>query len=196
MAWRSSRSSRCLPWHPPVTIPPSASASPALGIVHTTCHPPRAVLHLSHSQHLPSSLSAPPQLSERSWRCPQTEPESEPQVSFLGGIQGGGGLVLARDTTSGQWSAPCSVGCAGLSAGFQAGGELNTVLLILNTGRAWTHPPAPRAWSPRPPPRAAAPRRQDASRKPPRTRSFLLDSSPALTVACRLSSIPRRLSES
>jgi len=58
------------------------------------------------------------------------------KVSFLGGIQGGGGLVLARDTTSGQWSAPCSVGCAGLSAGFQAGGELNTVLLILNTASA------------------------------------------------------------
>jgi len=58
------------------------------------------------------------------------------KVSFLGGLQGGGGLVLARDTTSGQWSAPCSVGCAGLSAGFQAGGELNTVLLILNTASA------------------------------------------------------------
>ena len=33
------------------------------------------------------------------------------KVSFLGGVQGGGGLVLSRDVTSGQWSAPCSVGC-------------------------------------------------------------------------------------
>ncbi len=58
------------------------------------------------------------------------------KVSFLGGMQGGGGLVLARDPQSGQWSAPCAVGCAGLSVGAQVGGELNTVLLILNTQEA------------------------------------------------------------
>lgn len=58
------------------------------------------------------------------------------KVSFLGGLQGGGGLVLARDPSSGQWSAPCAVGCAGFSVGAQLGGELNTVLLILNTDDA------------------------------------------------------------
>ena len=58
------------------------------------------------------------------------------KVGFLGAFQGGGGLVLAKDKTSGQWSAPCAVGCAGLSIGAQVGGEFNTVLLILNTADA------------------------------------------------------------
>ena len=58
------------------------------------------------------------------------------KVSFLGGLQGGGGLVLAKDPSSGQWSAPCAIGCAGLSFGAQIGGEFNTVLLILNTPAA------------------------------------------------------------
>ena len=58
------------------------------------------------------------------------------KVSFLGGMMGGGGLVLARDPESGQWSAPCCVGVAGFSVGAQLGAELNTVLLILNTQEA------------------------------------------------------------
>ena len=58
------------------------------------------------------------------------------KVGFLGAVQGGGGLVLAKDRTSGQWSAPCAIGCAGVSFGAQVGGELNTVLLILNTAEA------------------------------------------------------------
>ena len=58
------------------------------------------------------------------------------KVGFLGAFQGGGGLVLARERTSGQWSAPCAIGCAGASVGFQVGGEFNTVLLILNTEEA------------------------------------------------------------
>ena len=58
------------------------------------------------------------------------------KAGFLFAPCGGGGLVLARDQTSGQWSAPCSVGCAGLSAGLLVGAEYNTVLLILNTADA------------------------------------------------------------
>jgi len=58
------------------------------------------------------------------------------KVGFLGAFQGGGGLVLAKDPSTSRWSAPCSIGCAGLSIGAQAGGELNTVLLILNTAKA------------------------------------------------------------
>lgn len=58
------------------------------------------------------------------------------KAGFIGGIHGGGGLVLSRDQTSGQWSAPCALGCAGLSIGAQVGGELNTVMLILNTAEA------------------------------------------------------------
>ena len=58
------------------------------------------------------------------------------KVGFIGAVQGGGGLVLARDIHSGQWSAPCAVGCAGMSIGAQAGGELNTVMLILNNAKA------------------------------------------------------------
>ena len=58
------------------------------------------------------------------------------KLAFVGGLQGGGGLVLARDLNSGAWSAPCAVGIAGLSVGAAVGGELNTVLLILNTKEA------------------------------------------------------------
>jgi len=60
------------------------------------------------------------------------------KAGFIGAVQGGGGLVLAKDASSGQWSAPCALGCAGLSIGAQVGGELNTVMLILNTEEAVT----------------------------------------------------------
>jgi lipid-binding SYLF domain-containing protein len=58
------------------------------------------------------------------------------KAGFLFAPCGGGGLIMARDQTSGQWSAPCAVGCAGLSAGLLAGAEFNTVMLILNTPEA------------------------------------------------------------
>ena len=60
------------------------------------------------------------------------------KAGFLGCFQGGGGLVLSKDQTSGQWSAPCAVGCMGASVGAQLGGELSTVMLILNTADALT----------------------------------------------------------
>lgn len=60
------------------------------------------------------------------------------KAGFLGCFQGGGGLVVAKDQTSGQWSAPCAVGCMGASFGAQVGGEINTVMLILNTADALT----------------------------------------------------------
>ena len=58
------------------------------------------------------------------------------KAGFLFAPAGGGGLVLAKDTTSGRWSAPCCVGAAGLSAGLLVGAEFNTVMLILNTPEA------------------------------------------------------------
>jgi len=58
------------------------------------------------------------------------------KVGFLGAVTGGGGLLLGRDVATGAWSAPCAVGAAGLSIGAQVGGELNEILLILNTREA------------------------------------------------------------
>ena len=58
------------------------------------------------------------------------------KVGFVGAAHGGGGLVLAKDQQSLQWSAPCAIGCCGVSIGAQVGGELNTVLLILNKPEA------------------------------------------------------------
>lgn len=58
------------------------------------------------------------------------------KAGFLGAAMGGGGLVLAKDPETGAWSAPCAVGCGGLSGGFQVGFEINTLMLILNTAEA------------------------------------------------------------
>ena len=58
------------------------------------------------------------------------------KVGFLGAVTGGGGLLLGRDVATGAWSAPCAVGAAGLSIGAQLGGELNEILLVLNTREA------------------------------------------------------------
>ena len=41
------------------------------------------------------------------------------KAGFLGAVQGGGGLLLGRNQETGEWSAPCAIGCGGLSGGFQ-----------------------------------------------------------------------------
>jgi len=48
----------------------------------------------------------------------------------------GTGLVVARNPTTGGWSAPSAIGAVGCSFGLQAGGELNSVVLVLNTDAA------------------------------------------------------------
>lgn len=58
------------------------------------------------------------------------------KVGFLGAVTAGGGIILAKDAESKEWSAPCCVGCGGVSIGAQVGGELNTVMLILNSADA------------------------------------------------------------
>ena len=58
------------------------------------------------------------------------------KLGFLGAVTGGGGLLLGRDVATGAWSAPCAVGAAGVSIGAQVGGELNEILLVLNTREA------------------------------------------------------------
>ena len=51
-------------------------------------------------------------------------------------MQGGGGIVIAKDRSTGAWSAPCAVGLAGISFGAQCGAELNEVVLILRNAAA------------------------------------------------------------
>lgn len=48
----------------------------------------------------------------------------------------GTGLVVARNPQSGGWSAPSALGAFGCSFGLQAGGELNSIVLVLNTDAA------------------------------------------------------------
>lgn len=99
------------------------------GIVYRAPHPRQAVHTLNSFLGMPDDGVVRRLLDA----CHGVALLSIVKVGFLGAFQGGGGLVLAKDRTSGQWSAPCSVGCAGLSIGAQVGGEFNTVLLILNT---------------------------------------------------------------
>lgn len=48
----------------------------------------------------------------------------------------GTGLVVARNEATGGWSAPSAIGAFGVSFGLQAGGELNSVILVLNNDAA------------------------------------------------------------
>jgi len=65
-------------------------------------------------------------------------------VAFLTTLKGGflwagklgTGLVVARNAQTGGWSAPSALGAFGFSFGLQAGGELNSVLVLLNTEHA------------------------------------------------------------
>ncbi len=47
----------------------------------------------------------------------------------------GTGVVVSRNS-AGQWSAPCAVAAAGVGWGFQIGGELTDLLLVLRTPEA------------------------------------------------------------
>ncbi|KAJ1633643.1 hypothetical protein T492DRAFT_979863 [Pavlovales sp. CCMP2436] len=55
---------------------------------------------------------------------------------FLWAGKMGTGLVIARNAQTGGWSAPSAIAALGCSFGLQAGGELNSVLLVLNTDAA------------------------------------------------------------
>lgn len=55
---------------------------------------------------------------------------------FLWAGKMGTGLVVARNAQTGGWSAPSALGAFGVSFGLQAGGELNSVLLLLNSDAA------------------------------------------------------------
>jgi len=54
--------------------------------------------------------------------------------SFIVGGEGGSGLLLARN--NGSWSQPAIYTLAAGSIGFQIGGEVSEVVLLLNTARA------------------------------------------------------------
>ncbi|KAG1674919.1 hypothetical protein FOA52_014712 [Chlamydomonas sp. UWO 241] len=45
----------------------------------------------------------------------------------------GTGVMVARDPTSGEWSAPCAVALLGMGWGLQFGGELADLMLVLRT---------------------------------------------------------------
>jgi SH3 domain-containing YSC84-like protein 1 len=56
------------------------------------------------------------------------------KAGFIGSVRGGSGVVVAR--TDKGWSAPSSIGTAGLGAGFQAGVDITEFVMILNTPAA------------------------------------------------------------
>jgi lipid-binding SYLF domain-containing protein len=70
--------------------------------------------------------------------------ESAKGIAFLTMLKGGflwagkmgTGLVVARNTQTGGWSAPSAIGAVGCSFGLQAGGELNSVVVVLNNDAA------------------------------------------------------------
>lgn len=55
---------------------------------------------------------------------------------FLWAGKMGTGLVVARNAQTGGWSAPSALAAFGCSFGLQAGGELNSVVLLLNSESA------------------------------------------------------------
>ncbi len=52
------------------------------------------------------------------------------KVGFMISGQAGTGLVIAK-LPNGSWSAPSAIGCVGLSGGFEVGGELIEIMIIL-----------------------------------------------------------------
>ena len=65
------------------------------------------------------------------------------KAGFLGAVQGGGGLLIGRDQDTGEWSAPCSIGCAGLSGGFLVPRRPARSSLGQHTCTAAPRPPPP-----------------------------------------------------
>lgn len=64
-----------------------------------------------------------------------------PQVlkgAFLIGASGGSGVLLARDTGTGQWNGPAFYTLGSVSFGLQAGGEASEVVLLAMTERGKT----------------------------------------------------------
>ena len=57
------------------------------------------------------------------------------KASFIIGGEGGSGVLLARDANSGAWSAPAFYTLAAGSVGWQIGGEVSELVLIVNTSK-------------------------------------------------------------
>ena len=54
---------------------------------------------------------------------------------FIIGGSGGSGVLLARDTNSGQWSPPAFYTMGSVTFGLQAGGEISEIILLIMTKR-------------------------------------------------------------
>ncbi len=57
------------------------------------------------------------------------------QGGFLIGAKGGSGVLLKRDAASGEWSYPSFVGLGAVTFGFQIGGQVAEVILLIMTER-------------------------------------------------------------
>ena len=55
---------------------------------------------------------------------------------FIFGARYGSGIVIAKDSTTGEWTAPSAIGMGGGSFGFQIGAEEVDFILVLNTDAA------------------------------------------------------------
>ena len=58
------------------------------------------------------------------------------KAGFIFAYQGGGGVAMARDPKTGQWSAPAFVKASEPSLGFQVGGQQSFVVMVLMTTNA------------------------------------------------------------
>ena len=56
--------------------------------------------------------------------------------AFLFGLEGGNGLMLARDEKTGAWSEPAFYETSTASFGLQAGGQSSEAILLINTQKA------------------------------------------------------------
>jgi lipid-binding SYLF domain-containing protein len=57
------------------------------------------------------------------------------KAGFILGGEGGSGVLLARDVNSGAWSAPAFYTLAAGSIGWQFGGEVSELVLVINTSK-------------------------------------------------------------
>lgn len=58
------------------------------------------------------------------------------KLGFIGSFQHGKGVLIVRDTTTGQWRPPVFVTLTGAGAGFQAGVQSMDIILVLRTQKS------------------------------------------------------------
>eukprot|EP01083_Nonionella_stella_P110500 323362_1 len=58
---------------------------------------------------------------------------TEAKGGFIVGIKGGSGIIMVKEQSKSQWSAPCAVGTGGLSVGFLAGAAKVDHIIILSS---------------------------------------------------------------